>query len=167
MKNLRPFDLEAAKRGEPFEFIVKEQHVYVTEPNDFGEIVTQSVGGRYTIGFMSQYYMTPLAWVEERPVYNGDKLYHGGKLREISSISETDVFCYISDKGIAWAPISEFTWNKPREETVLTAEIARAIFNRGKRQPKDGRFSFTNPYPEGTWEHELFDLGYAHADRSI
>ena len=87
---LRPFDLEAAKRGESIclrngneaKFLAHEQgHSYL---KDWGVIVlsphgisTHSENGlRWRDGTSSyDLCMAPLCWLEDKPVYKGDKLY--------------------------------------------------------------------------------------------
>lgn len=76
---LRPFDLEAAKRGEKIILMCGEpwpHNVKFCGASSNGKVVLiefddLSAGERYS----HQLRMPPLAWVEGRPVYRGDTIY--------------------------------------------------------------------------------------------
>lgn len=77
---LRPFDLEAAKRGDSI--VGKddgEKRSFVTGPDKHGYFVVESADGFYRFGKSCDYRMAPLAWVEGKPVYKGDVLWHSLK----------------------------------------------------------------------------------------
>lgn len=82
MKNdyskLRPFDLEAAKRGERIVIVETQaivERTFVTGPDDHGYFVVKTGDGWFRFGKDADYRMAPLAWVEGKPVYKGDVLY--------------------------------------------------------------------------------------------
>lgn len=72
---LRPFDLEAAKAGEPLCSIVGSlQREFVAGPDASGRIVV-SIEGKFNTCWPGDVRMSPLCWVEGRPVYKGDVLF--------------------------------------------------------------------------------------------
>ena len=72
---LRPFDLEAAKRGEPILWIDNPVRwiALSDQAGDARNIVEHAQGLSYVRD--KELRMAPLCWVEGRPVYKGDVLY--------------------------------------------------------------------------------------------
>ena len=77
---LRPFDLEAAKRGEPIMGIDFSWPIIFCGTTTNGQVVfveyTDKSGGDQEVANIR---MAPLAWVEGKPVYKGDTLYWNNK----------------------------------------------------------------------------------------
>lgn len=83
---LRPFDLEAAKRGEALFASVSEPKKvlkYVAGPDKCGAVVVCDENGYFCYRYRNQLCMAPLAWVRASatdptlwPVYKGDVLWH-------------------------------------------------------------------------------------------
>lgn len=73
---LRPFDLEAAKRGEAvtFKTVPRVLH-YVSGPDVGGTVCVKDEGGQFGLYKHEYLRMAPLCWVEGKPVYKGDVLY--------------------------------------------------------------------------------------------
>lgn len=144
---LRPFDLEAAKRGEAICWINNEQHQeYVAGPDSAGDIVFIAKGGYGEFGFRqeSHFRMAPLAWVRVsaddptlRPVYKGDVLWYSA---HGFSITVTGLNPYHPDNGLrgdvlnapranprcykggedTWAPFSVWSWTPPKAKREVT-----------------------------------------------
>lgn len=116
---LRPFDLEAAKRGEPFVFIEcgeMKPRKLIAGPDKNGAIVIQDEYGSFDISYSKPYSMAPLAWVEGKPVYNGDVLYSLG-FKELVTISGTYSPGYLSiehSSECANVKLDNITWNQPK-----------------------------------------------------
>ena len=79
LRLLRPFDPEAAKRGE---LLCDLGGVlgwkYVSGPDAVGNIVTLNIGTETLVPPVKsdEFRMAPLTWVEGKPVYKGDVLFH-------------------------------------------------------------------------------------------
>ena len=73
---LRPFDLEAAKRGESILWIDSPVRwvALSAQASDACNIVEHAQGLSYVRD--KELRMAPLCWIEGRPVYRGDKLYY-------------------------------------------------------------------------------------------
>lgn len=71
---LRPFDREAAKRGEPICYRIDgSKRIYMTGPDNANHLcVEDPADGRFVLAHVDKYRMAPLAWVEGKPVYKGD-----------------------------------------------------------------------------------------------
>lgn len=74
---LRPFDLEAAKRGEKLlnGSGSGDERSYVDGPDYFEVVCVKGKEGGLYLNSIHEMKMYPLAWVEGRPVYKGDVLY--------------------------------------------------------------------------------------------
>lgn len=74
---LRPFDLEAAKHGEPICFSSGAKITrFIDGPDSVGDLVFVVPDGQFYFTREKEIRMAPLAWVEDRPVYRGDVLYN-------------------------------------------------------------------------------------------
>lgn len=128
---LRPFDLEAAKRGEAIIDTDGDECNYIAGPHkETAEIVVEFP---CDLGFMTcmaqNLRMAPLAWVEGKPVYKGDGLFHdcgpcvviGGPIREDHDLRiKVDRMGFESD-----AQIPYLTWTHPKvkREIKLLAHL--------------------------------------------
>ncbi len=115
---LRPFDLEAAKRGEPICWSHLDWNVVFIGAATDGQVAYECDGD---VGFSrypeDSFRMKPLCWVEDRPVYKDDVLWN--KLcpkyrydairfedgRIYSSENETWSYCEL---------IENLTWEEPK-----------------------------------------------------
>lgn len=74
---LRPFDLEAAKRGEKIcNSFNGEETTFVAEAGPDGDLAVRDWKGNIQPQPTVCTSMLPLAWIEGKPVYKGDVLYH-------------------------------------------------------------------------------------------
>lgn len=113
---LRPFDLEAAKRGEAITDSCGGNVVYIDGPDAGGNYAVR-IDGHFAVGSNERLRMAPLCWVEGRPVYKGDVLYmttgidagkpfvphqfNGGRL--ISTLNDTAKH-YYRPEYLTWIP---------------------------------------------------------------
>ena len=118
---LRPFDLEAAKRGElvcwgdgdgPLRYVGKATGgAYAA----CFEWIGGTHNGTFETYARGDLRMAPLCWVEGRPVYKGDTLYfddttiNPGRALIVHSANDTRAH----DQGGNSACLSRLTWNKP------------------------------------------------------
>lgn len=122
---LRPFDLEAAKHGEPIMEIDFSWPIIFCGTTTNGQVIfveySDKSGGNQEVDDTR---MAPLAWVEGKPVYKGDVLYqyyaqdHKNRLVTISNIFTNGIGNYLTfTEGGNWAMdgnTSKLTWNKPK-----------------------------------------------------
>lgn len=96
---LRPFDLEAAKAGHEITNENGDARIYVDGPDYMGQVCVKGCQGGLYIDPVGSLFMSPLCWVEGKPVYKGDVLYSKiTSFRYEADGSENDEF---------------FTWTKP------------------------------------------------------
>jgi len=160
---LRPFDLEAAKRGDP---LLYESHraIFTAGPNAAGECVFDIedrgfivVGTNCRVA-LSTIKMAPLAWVEDRPVYAGDNLCFLDKREGIARGIREGFLIFEPSVGFPEYQLPEsFTWNKPQVKLTLTVDEALAIYVEGRKFAY--RFPGQNPYLENTVEGLLWNFG--------
>ena len=115
---LRPFDLEAAKRGEKFAFIgvELEPREFIAGPDSTGTIIIKDDTGQFQSSISYPYVMLPLTWVEGRPVYKGDVLYYKSD-KESAIVVNGDSYSVsveTNDCGICTECINDLTWQKPK-----------------------------------------------------
>jgi hypothetical protein len=79
---LRPFNLEAAKRNEPFcsklRYLQERDNsplTFISGPDTTDRICANNKSGILDLYHTSTLCMAPLCWIEGRPVYKGDVLY--------------------------------------------------------------------------------------------
>ena len=108
---LRPFDLDAAKRGESICCATGADATYICGPNSLNSIVVQWHDDRFSVMHISNIRMKPLFFVEGKPVYKGDVLFNttGAIVRRVVSmrIGCGEVLC---EDGIGY-DINELTWS--------------------------------------------------------
>lgn len=121
---LRPFDLQAAKAGE--RIVIREagnlvERTFVTGPDDHGYFVVKTSDGWFRFGKDTDYRMAPLAWVEGKPVYKGDKMWrkdgqwtYGHEI--VGKTKQEDialgVLLQVTEQGTTWS--ENLTWNPPK-----------------------------------------------------
>jgi len=168
---MREFDLEAAKRGEKLVTVdfKYDEYEYVAGPNRNGRLVVSDDEGTFYIRVVGLFYMAPLAWVEDKPVYKGDVLYNTffnrvvtitGK--HISSYSGGEYLSTDTAPG-ANSSVASLTWTKPQVASTLTANQARAIVKEGE-SAREHDCVFSSPYEHETVEHVLFEKGWLHGE---
>ena len=120
---LRPFDLETAKRGALMTCNkIGTELKYVAGSDSSGEICATYKGGQFGIFRSDVLRMSPLAWVEGRPVYKGDVLWHTiGK-------SFVTVENPISERSFSYKKMPfeyrYLTWTPPKREVKLLAWLS-------------------------------------------
>lgn len=133
---LRPFDLEAAKAGEPICWFDNAEHVkFMLCSGDDGEHCVRMEDGNLALACFCDIRMSPLAWVEGKPVYRGDVLYWNRpgyykfivkKVTEAYIYGESTV--YDNEKSTEMLAGS-LTWNPPkvkREGWVNVSKVGDA-----------------------------------------
>lgn len=127
---LRPFDLEAARAGEPICALVNggtkvAPRTFVAGPDSMGYFVVVPEDGCYRFGRAHEYRMAPLYWVEGRPVYPGDVLWQttlaGDVLkRKAKQISADGSYLEFDETG-SWAmdgSVSKLSWAEPPPKPI-------------------------------------------------
>lgn len=124
---LRPFDLEAARRGEP---VLQQGEVFevrwVARSGDWKSNIVEGPDmhtGMKTVRYVSDELlrMAPLCWVEGRPVYPGDHLWHHGtqQMIQVTGIHDKEerepCIAAIDKKCASFLGyyISSLTWTPP------------------------------------------------------
>lgn len=144
---LRPFDIAAAKDGEPVCWDTGDYFSgrYLAGPDRSGEVAFEDNEGDLYLRNASKYRMAPLCWIEGKPVYKGDVLYRKGISRDgehfiaesIVRDEDGDVFLrYAGNGGSSWVDGPEgmgvdATWPPPkvkREVKLLAYLDADQLF---------------------------------------
>jgi len=113
---LRPFNLEAAKRGE--ELCWQDGHAVtlLAEAGKDGYHALRFSSGNITLATAYSLYMKPLCWIEGHPVYKGDVLYsaHSGDPRTVKSIEDDrGVLIVRYEEETGYVHLEDCTWTKP------------------------------------------------------
>lgn len=133
---LRPFNLEAAKKGEKIVCGGKtSSKFYQLEEDLFCIKWDTGPRGVYELpAVKNSFKMAPLFWLEGKPVYKGDPLFFNGVTVSggvyVSSIDKDfDAHVtFIERKYSIWAPIVTLTWNKPKEEKVGYVAVLKSSY---------------------------------------
>jgi hypothetical protein len=109
---LRPFDLEAAKRGDAICWSGNGSFPgkYLAGPDKANEIAFQDSDGDLYVAHTEKFAMAPLAWVEGRPVYRGDVLWCRFGNRHVIVKVDGDQVWFESE---TWLDRKELTWTPP------------------------------------------------------
>lgn len=114
---LRPFNLEAAKRGEKIcNNRDTKSYTYLSGPTNIGEYAFEMIDGRIFVAenTTGDWKMAPLAWVEGKPVYRGDVLWHTGRKCTVI-VDHADEFGHIHEEDDYGGDfIINLTWQKPK-----------------------------------------------------
>lgn len=112
---LRPFDLEAAKRGEAIDDTFGGRVVLVDGP-DVGGRYSVRVDGHFAVVLGSSLRMAPLCWVEGKPVYKGDTLYYkDGEKVVVQKSSGSEKIVILSDEfGYCSEHADDLTWTQAK-----------------------------------------------------
>lgn len=124
---LRPFDLEAAKRGEDICYVAdRSTRIFIDGPDSKGRVcVKDPVDGEFVLAHCGRYRMAPLCWVEGKPVYKGDVLYQNtAALPGARVVVEGNEDGITDDQG-RWNGRSHLTWTPPKvkREVKLLAHL--------------------------------------------
>lgn len=120
---LRPFDLEAAKRGEHVMWFGDVVHWASTSYRAFMAQPWEIVEFNDQLFYVctSDLRMAPLAWVEGKPVYRGDVLYKLGCRFEVHGIKKSffgEDFLVLQEDGLNTEYADNrrecLTWNPPK-----------------------------------------------------
>jgi len=127
---LRPFDLEAAKRGEEICWRGGEDLTFIAEAGPDGDHAIRGAKGNLQYAESQYLRMKPLAWVEDHPVYKGDKLWY-----KTAGLIIADKACgdgwFFSKDGVSIYPKS-CTWTKPEpKKTTRTVKFLAWLLPNG------------------------------------
>lgn len=117
---LRPFDLEAAKRGEAIcLFNGAEDWKYISGPDSKGFLCLEvKQTGVFIVSSKDIFCMAPLCWLEGSPVYKGDVLYDKeyGTRQAVSRLGAHDTLeTYQPRKDGAYVIcLEDATWTPPK-----------------------------------------------------
>lgn len=151
---LRPFDLEAAKRGEAvcWHDAVEEMRYVGPSTGDGTAGCFEWLEGKHVGTFetypASAIRMAPLCWVEGKPVYQGDVL-HDKKIGAVTAKRDKSFVggvCFKNNKGNGFAALSAFTdsltWTPP------TRKVTRYINIYPEAATPQGFGCWLHPSPE-------------------
>lgn len=110
---LRPLDLDAAKRGDAICYATGADATYIFGPNRIDSIVVQWPDDRFGITIISNLRMKPLFWVEGKPVYKGDVLWHNVGKCSVSVDDHGAREGLFVCKGLTY-DFKFTTWEKPK-----------------------------------------------------
>lgn len=100
---LRPFDKDVVKAGDLLIHISTSLHrTFVCGPDPEGYIITSDSQGLLFIGHQRNWKITPLCWVEGKPVYSDSILYNIHSSIQYLGKDINNTKC--------------FTWGKPKEK---------------------------------------------------
>lgn len=146
---LRPFDLEAAKRGEKIHDVFGGVVVFIDGPDAGGRLAVQ-IDGHFAVVLGETLRMSPLCWVEGKPVYKGDVLYvknptgrTGSKVTAEFKENGDGASPFRSDNGaVPTIRMADLTWTPkvrregwvniyPRALEELAASVSHAYASKG------------------------------------
>lgn len=135
---LRPFDLEAAKRGEVICGTNGEPCRFLDGPNKKGLVAVRfTKDDNFAAIHANHVCMSPICWVEGRPVYRGDVLYDRfGDRHVIENVSDSQVWF---ESGM-WIDAHELTWAPPKVKREGWVNIYR------KDEPGSQTAHLAGPY---------------------
>ena len=164
---LRPFDLEAAKRGEPICDAYGNTLLFIAEAGEDGEHAIRAFCGNMALCEGKRMRMKPLAWVEGKPVYKGDVLYKLGERFEvfgIKKITDGTEFLILRKDGLNTEYADNcrgyLTWNQPkvkREGWVNVYGVGDAFIYSTEREANDRASDDRITCVRIEWEEEAND----------
>jgi len=110
---LRQFDLEAAKRGERLQTKYGDEREFVGGHSADGTVCVAGKSGQYYLEHPSELRISPLAWVEGRPVYRGDTVYTTEGRAVVVSNTYRE---YAVTDGQWVVECCSATWTKPKQK---------------------------------------------------
>lgn len=116
---LRPFDLEAAKRGEKICWHKQGCDIAFVGAMSNGQIVYEYIQEQIISSCnSSQFRMLPLAWVEGRPVYKLDVLWHEkqNKYVKVHALGDYSVPTVVEECCDMGFLVDSLTWKKTQNE---------------------------------------------------
>lgn len=113
---LRPFDIEAAKRGEAICYVRNgSDRIFMTGPDSNGRLCVEDPSdGGFVLARVDQYRMKPLCWVEGKPVYKGDVLYQNTASLTGARVAVDGNEDGIKDDQGRWNGRCHLTWTPPK-----------------------------------------------------
>jgi len=115
-KQLKPFNLEEAKRGEPVCTIHGGNRIYICDLDDPEHVAIRKPGVPWeTCAPVRALRMAPLTWIEGRPVYRGDTLYgsiSGYQLTVTATCSDKHGLSLLDGTGVS-IQADYLTWDSP------------------------------------------------------
>ena len=166
---LRPFDLEAARRGEPICTARGCAVSFVSGPDSGGNICVVGTSGLYTLLPPQALFMAPLAWHQDgTPIYAGDPIWSTvtgveGKVTHVSP-DEKVLFCKKGDvcEALHWPSMQEFWSHTPPKRTIRIGEFDVPEPERRPLEKGQGHFvaildSLNRSYYR-TWDSTVHDF---------
>lgn len=116
---MRPFDQKAAKEGDSICWNSSDEKLtgrYLAGPDKSGDVAFEDVDGDLYVSHESEFRMTPLCWVEGKPVYKGDVLWDTVASRsiEISDYDSETNAVPAEPRSDVFLHISRFSWATPK-----------------------------------------------------
>lgn len=155
---LRPFDLEAAKRGEVVCWYYDGERLeYVGTATSDGyagcfKWLDGDNAGTYEIYESEDIRMAPLCWVEERPVYKGDVLWHKIGNYFVTVEHPGDAEYFTCEKGTF--EYRYLTWTQPKVKREGWVNIYRRSVYGQERAP-DGVYATEQIANEGATNYRI------------
>lgn len=155
---LRPFDLETAKAGAPVQILGQEapKLTYVAGPDSTGKYIFTVPDGRFTRPEscdVERLRMVPLAWLEGRPVYKGDRLYSSffEKMFVVGGVScrNSDYLTAPKINPYANTNISRCSWDVPKPKTEKVRLLGTITVDGFLRLVKEGSAAHRNAIAGG------------------
>lgn len=167
---LRAFDEERAKAGEAICFAGSRKVVlYIAGPDKAANIVCD-VDGYLRDYFHTALRLAPLCWVEGKPVYKGDVLWHihHGRvtvtgLGETTSVGSFEPCVTVAEKIIGLPWIRALTWSQPQPAAPSEYNRLAKIIQEGRDARDSGE---GNPY-ELSVESLMHAQGWIERDLRI
>lgn len=110
---LRPFDLEAAKEGAAIDDTFGGRVVFVDGPDAGGKYAVR-IDGHFAAVLGENLRMKPLCWVEGRPVYKGDVLWHRRRGQIVASHMIDDGEFLYEEGADSGDRVENLTWTPPK-----------------------------------------------------
>lgn len=105
---LRPFNLDAAKAGEPICWDDGESYEFLAEAGVDGDHAIRDVCGNIILTGEGALRMAPLTWLDGKPVYPGDVLRAVKHHRDVKALAMS-LDCLHCDNAWAYA-LSDLAW---------------------------------------------------------
>lgn len=129
---LRPFDLEKSKAGEVLcDILDKYKYVFIgyskTTDNVYIQVIDETEDTIYECS-ARHLRMKPLCWLEGKPVYKGDELWHTNKdMKEYNYIVkdyDTDGYIKATENSLGrFEYLHKLSWNKQQEDKKEIPEV--------------------------------------------
>ena len=114
---LRPFDPEKAKAGEAICFKDGGLRNLISGPDKSGYVCILRDNGNFEVSPSYYCRMTPLSWLEGRPVYEGDEAYGKASGKKYAA-SKAGWYCDGSYYSLNEEEFAMLTWAKPAPKKI-------------------------------------------------